>query len=172
VDADRAISLAMTFWKLGIASEDDIIAWADARIRESEKPDMRLIDLSTLGPKHCDKLPWEEFPATPLLLPFPVAFSAFAPTLDLADDDALLAFARWASIECVSTDGWNGHPIVDFGYQVDHLRVDMESPELALQYMREHIPQLLQRHGDLWPHRLDNIRIGADVSDENMSSRP
>lgn len=151
----------MTFWELGIASEDDIIAWADARIRESEKPDMRLIDLSTLGPKHCDKLPWEEFPAKPLSLPFPVVFSAVAPTLDLTDDDALLAFAGRAFIGCVSTDGWYGHPIMDFGYQVDHLRVDMASPELALQHMRQHLPQLLQRYGDLWPYRLDDIRIDA-----------
>lgn len=153
----------MTFWKLGIASEEDIIAWADARIRESDAPDMRLIDLATLGPAHCHRLPWEEFPARPLLLPFPVIFSAVAPTLDLADDDALLAFSRRAFIECVSTDGWDGHPIMEFGYQVDHLHVDMASPQLALQHMREHLPGLVQRYGDLWPHRLDEIRIETNV---------
>ena len=106
----------MTFWELGIASEDDIIAWADARIRDSEHPDMRLIDLSTLRPKHCDKLPWEEFPAAPLLLPFPVAFSAFALTLDLADDDALLAFPAYAA------------PVAEAARIADELRV--ASPRL------------------------------------------
>ena len=163
MDADRAISLAMTFWRLGIASDGDIIAWADARIRELDTPDMQLIDLATLGPAHCDRLPCEEFPAKPLLLPFPVIFSAVAPTLDLADDDALLAFARRASIECVSTDGWDGHPVMGFGYQVDHLRVDMASPELALQHIREHLPELVQRYGDLWPYRLDEIRIETNA---------
>ncbi len=154
----------MTFWKQGIASEDDIIAWADARIRESEKPDMRLIDLSTLGPKHCDKLPWEEFPATRLQLPFPVIFSAVAPSLDMSDDDALLEFAKRASIESISTDGWGGHPIIRFGYQVDHLLHDMQSPQSALRYIREQLPDLLQRYSDLWPYRLDDVRIEADAS--------
>ncbi|HEY1136623.1 MAG TPA: hypothetical protein VGE64_03940 [Xanthomonadaceae bacterium] len=161
MDAERAISLAMTFWQLGIASEYDIIAWADARIRDSEQPDMRLIDLSTLGPKHCDKRPREEFDVEALQLPFPIIFSAVAPTLDLADDGALLIFARQASIDCISTDGWDRHPIMDFGYQVDHLLCDMQSPQSAVGYIREQLPGLLQRYSDLWPYRLDDIRIDA-----------
>lgn len=164
MDADRVISLAMTFWELGIASEDDIIAWADARIRESEEPDMRLIDLSTLGPKHCDKLPWADFPVARLSLPLPVLFSALASTLDLTDDDALLAFARRVFFECLGYDDTDAGPIMRFGYQADHLLCDMQSPQLALRYIREQFPDLLQHYSDLWPYRLDDVRIEADAS--------
>lgn len=161
MDADRAISLAMTFWELGIASEDDIIAWADARIRDSEQPDMRLIDLSTLGPKHCDKLPWADFPVDCPPLPLPVLFSALASTLDLTDDEALLAFAKRVFLECLGYDDTDADPIKRFGYQVDHLLCDMQSPQSAVAYIREQLPGLLQQYSDLWPYRLDEIPIDA-----------
>lgn len=53
----EALSIALSLWKIGLVSSEELIAWIDAHIGVSNNPDEALVQLSLDGPDACLKRP-------------------------------------------------------------------------------------------------------------------
>ncbi|WP_260447005.1 hypothetical protein [Nostoc sp. 2RC] len=49
------LAIALTLWNIGLVSEQNLIAWADAQILAIEKPADDLLEITTKGAKVCLK---------------------------------------------------------------------------------------------------------------------
>src|SRR5690606_20428329 len=70
----ETLSIALSLWKIGLVSSEELIAWVDAQIQMSDNPDEVLVQLSFNGPETCVNRPIYEFPIRPIELTFTEEF--------------------------------------------------------------------------------------------------
>lgn len=153
----EAISLVLAFYDAGLASSDEVVAWADAQIRACEQPDPLLFDLSLEGPRHCLRRPVHEFPLRPTRMSFAQRFAARALVLSPDDDAAGFAFLHWATVACMGED--LDEPLVNFSHLLDHHLNDLDDAGGALRELREGLPVLIPHCRQLWPYSFEDICI-------------
>jgi len=137
----RSIENTLALWMSGLLSSDEVATWAAREITRRDQPPMELFDLVSDGPEKCMKRAEFDFPPRPSQLTYLQAFAVRAVVLDLASDESLNEFANWAARSCMGEDLDN--PVVQLGYQLDHLLDDCEDPEVAKPLVRTELPSLL-----------------------------
>jgi len=137
----RPIERVIALWKIGILSDEEVVAWADHEILQSECTPQELTDLSLCGPAKCTRKPAFEFPAGSTTLPYVTEFALRAAALSLSSAEKVLDFCRWCARSSMGEE--LQCPEVSFGYKVDHLLYDCNLEEEALQYVRSELPELL-----------------------------
>ena len=135
----ETLSIALSLWKLGIVSSEDLIAWVDAQIQMSDNPDEALVQLSLNGPEACLKCPIYEFPIRPIKLTFTEEFSLRLSMLDAHSDSEVGTFIKWATVKCMGED--LDDPIVIFCYQLE----DAWTLEKQVSFLRNELPPLISR---------------------------
>ncbi len=131
----------LSVWAAGFLSDEQVSGWAERVLMSHADPAQIptwLLELVEHGPGPCFEL--EGF-GRPPKLDFPSQFSLHAVELDLASDDAVSAFARWAAGNCLGEDLEN--PVVRFGYYLDHLIDDCGRLDWAVAQVREDLPGML-----------------------------
>lgn len=130
IDNMKSIPTVMALWKEGYFSDEDVVAWADAKILKSEgdlaEP---LIELSLKGPSHCENLESYVFPEM-RKLSFSEKFAVRLKSIDITSSESLMKFITWASCEAMGEDLRN--PEVLFGYLLDEAFGYEEGNPLAL----------------------------------------
>jgi hypothetical protein len=135
------LSVALTLWEIGLVSEADLVAWADAQILEQENPSDELFEISLHGPAWCLKWEARELTTRPVQLTFIEEFSLRACALNLASDRAATRCVDWASRLCMGED--LAQPEVRLGYDLDHLSADCQDMPAAIRLLREKLPALM-----------------------------
>jgi len=135
-----AIIAALTFWQMGFASSEDVVAWADTEILKSDVPTQELIDLSFDGPATCLKQAEYVFPPRPIRLSYQDEFRLRALFVDLNSEEDTFQFVDWASRHCIGED--LSIELVILGYQFDHFIFDCNDGAGAIALAREKIPAL------------------------------
>lgn len=160
---ELSIEQVLTLWDQGLVTSDDVVGWADRRIGAMDRPPIEIIELSADGPAACVRRDVRDFPLRPLPLSFQEAFAIRALVLDLADDEAVLGFARWAGHR-----SWSGPMDTDF-FMTHHELSDaigyvatQESVPDLMRIVREDVPMLLPRCVGI-ARRLDPDRSVGDL---------
>lgn len=127
-------------WREGLVSDAEIATWAERRLLACPDDAIPtwLLQLIESGPGACQEIagfPWPE------PLDYVAAFSLRAASVALADDDAVLAFAHWASRRAIGND--DELPEVALGYYLDHLLDDCRRDDWAVDHVRKELPPLL-----------------------------
>lgn len=133
------LSIALSLWKIGLVSSEELIAWVDAQIQMSDNPDEVLAQLSLNGPETCVKRPIYEFPIRSIELIFTEEFSLRVSMLDSHSEPDVRNFIKWATVKCMGEDLDN--PIVIFCYQLE----DIWTLEAQVAFVRNELPPLLSR---------------------------
>lgn len=137
----RTIETTLGLWACGYLSSEDVDAWAVAELDRTERPSSELLDLVVYGPERCLKRPSYDYPARPREFSYIEEFSLRAVRTSLASDDSVAAFVNWAGDHCIGED--LSLPMVELGYQLDHLVCDCHELEGAVALVREALPGLL-----------------------------
>ena len=135
------LSVALTLWDIGLVSEADLVAWADAQILEQENPSDEFFEISLHGPAWCLKWEARELMTRPVQLTFLEEFSLRACALNLASDPSATRFVDWASRFCMGEE--LKQPEVSLGYHLDHLSADCGDMPAAIRLLREKLPALM-----------------------------
>lgn len=137
----RPIERVVALWRMQFLSDEEVVAWADHLILESECAPQELIDLSLYGPAQCIRKSDAEFPAASALLSYSTEFALRASALSISSNESVLAFCKWCARSVIGEE--LKIPEVSFGYQVDHLLYDCCLEEDAIEYVRRELPRLL-----------------------------
>jgi len=129
-------------WDAGLIEDTVIVTRADEEIARRAPRDIPdwLMDLAMQGPGSY----WGKGSSEPRAadLPFDVELAFRATAVEIGDDASALRFARWLSHACMGrshTDPW-----VQLGYELDYLLdVDLQLG-VAVELVREHLPQVLK----------------------------
>ncbi len=84
----ESLTTALSLWKVGLVSSEELIAWVDVHVGASENPNEALVNLSLDGPDACLKRPIYDFPPRPLELTFIDEFALRVSGLDLSEPPA------------------------------------------------------------------------------------
>lgn len=136
----NAIVAALTLWRMGFTSSEDVIAWADMEIVKSDVPTQELIDLSFDGPAACLNQAEYVFPPRPIRLSYQDEFLLRAIFVDLNSEEDTFQFVDWASRHCMGQD--LSIEVVILGYQFDHFICDCNDRAAAIALTREKLPAL------------------------------
>ena len=139
---DIAIKRVLALWRLGLLSSAEVVAWADRMIMNSNEIGEAITELSLKGPERCRELPRADFPH-PDPLSFLDAFSLRVSALDTSSVPELCRFVEWLSRACMGEE--LSVLEVKFGYYVEHLWGDCNDMQAAASYVRQHLPEFLQR---------------------------
>lgn len=135
----ETLSIALSLWKIGFVSSEELIAWVDAQIQMSDNPDEFLVQLSLNGPETCLKRPIYEFPIRPIELTFTEEFGLRVSMLDSQSEPEVSNLIKWATVKCMGED--LDDPIVIFCYQLE----DVWTLEAQVAFLRHELPPLLSR---------------------------
>ncbi|OHC29226.1 MAG: hypothetical protein A3J71_08480 [Pseudomonadales bacterium RIFCSPHIGHO2_02_FULL_60_43] len=135
----ETLSIALSLWKLGLVSSEELIAWVDAQIQMSDNPDEVIVQLSLNGPETCLERPIYEFPIRPIELTFTEEFGLRVSMLDPHSEPEVSNFIKWATVKCMGED--LDDPIVIFCYQLE----DIWTLEAQVAFLRNELPPLLSK---------------------------
>jgi hypothetical protein len=138
----NSITAALTLWSVGLATHEAIVSWADSEISLAESPSSELIELSLEGPAKCIMQAEYSFPFRPATLSFEQEFGLRGMFVDISSDRSVQSFAEWASRCCMGHDLKS--PVVSFGYELDHLLTDCDSPAMAAVAVKARISELVK----------------------------
>jgi len=139
----RTIEDTLSLWVSGLLTAEQVTDWAGLELARLDHPPAELIDLVTDGPETCLKRAQADFPPRATRLRYVDEFALRAAALDLAAEDAVQGFADWASRRCLGED--LADPLVQLGYQLDHLLCDCQDGAAAMALVRDDLPSLLPR---------------------------
>ncbi|BAY66711.1 hypothetical protein NIES22_68550 (plasmid) [Calothrix brevissima NIES-22] len=134
------LEIALTLWNIGIVSEQNLIAWADAQILAIEKPADDLLEIATKGAKVCIKQGLIE--TLPIALGYSEEFFIRAYLLDIECDSATKSFIAWVAHNCC---GSTEIPEAVLGYHLEHLYCDCEDVDAAISLLRAELPKIMPR---------------------------
>lgn len=137
----EAIISAMTLWREGFTTADELISWAYRRIQEMPSPPTELLALAFDGPMACLRRPEYDYPCRPRELNFSQKFALRACLLNLKSDSSVSDFVKWLARAAMGED--LEHPEVKLGYQVEHNWDDCGDMKLAIRYVRDEVSKLL-----------------------------
>lgn len=135
----ESLSIALSLWKIGLVSSEELIAWTDAHIGVSNNPDEALVQLSLDGPDACLKRPIYEFPYRPIELTFTEEFGLRVSALNIQSEFEVNNFIRWATVKCMGEN--LDDPIVIFCYQLE----DRCTLEAQVAFLHNELPLLKSR---------------------------
>lgn len=130
----EAMSVVLGLWKVGVASSEAVVAWADGNIARCDAPPMELVELSLYGPVACTRRAEADFPIRPAAFAFGQEFAIRAFVLSTNDDERVLALADWLSRSCMGKDLADAD--VALGYQLDHLLCECNDSAAAIATLR------------------------------------
>ncbi|MBD2215178.1 hypothetical protein H6G27_35875 [Nostoc linckia FACHB-104] len=134
------LEIALTLWSIGLVSEQNLIAWADAQILAIEKPADDLLEIATKGAKVCIKKGLIE--TLPIALGYSEEFFIRAYLLDIECDSATKSFIAWVAHNCC---GSTEIPETLLGYHLEHLYCDCEDVDAAISLLRAELPKIMPR---------------------------
>ncbi|AFZ01515.1 hypothetical protein [Calothrix sp. PCC 6303] len=142
------LAIALTLWSIGLVSEQNLIAWADAQILAQEKPANDLLEIATKGAKVCLKQGLIE--TLPIALGYSEEFFIRAYLLNLECDTpqeslcerATKSFIAWVAHNCC---GSTEIPEAVLGYHLEHLYCDCEDVDAAISLLRVELPKIMPR---------------------------
>lgn len=134
------LEIALTLWSIGLVSEQNLIAWADAQILAIEKPADDLLEIATKGAKVCLKQGLIE--TLPIALGYSEEFFIRAYLLDIECDSATKSFIAWVAHNCC---GSTETPEAVLGYHLEHLYCDCEDVDAAIAMLRVELPKIMPR---------------------------
>ncbi|AKG21597.1 hypothetical protein [Calothrix sp. 336/3] len=134
------LAIALTLWNIGIVSEQNLIAWADAQILAIEKPAYDLLEIATKGAKVCLKQGLIE--TIPIALGYSEEFFIRAYLLNLECDGSIKSFIAWVSHNCC---GSTEIPEASLGYHLENLYCDCEDVDAAIAMLRVELPKIMPR---------------------------
>jgi hypothetical protein len=132
------LSIALTLWNIGIVSEQNLIAWADAQILAQDRPNCDLLEVAAKGAAVC--LNRGSISTSLLSLSYSEEFSIRSYLLDLKCDRAAAAFIEWVDRNCF---GSAEIPECLLGYQLQDLYSDREDVDAAIALLRNELPKLM-----------------------------
>lgn len=135
----KTLSIALSLWKLGLVSSEELIAWIDAHIGASDNLDEALVQLSLDGPGACLKRPIYEFPYRPIELTFTEEFGLRVSALNIQSKFEVINFIKWATIKCMGEN--LDDPIVIFCCQLE----DFCTLEAQVAFLHDELPPLIPR---------------------------
>lgn len=135
----ETLSIALSLWKLGLVSSEELIAWIDAHIGVSDNPDEALVQLSLDGPDTCLKRPIYEFPVRPIELTFTEEFGLRVSALNIQSEFEVNNFIKWATVKCMGEN--LDDPIVIFCYKLE----DFCTLEAQVAFLHNELPPLIPR---------------------------
>lgn len=135
----ETLSIALSLWKLGLVSSEELIAWVDAHIQVFDNPDEVLVQLSLNGPDTFLKRPTYEFPIRPMELTFTEEFGLRVSVLDSYSESEVSNFIKWVTINCMGED--LDDPIVIFCYQLE----DVWTLEAQVTFLLDELPPLMSQ---------------------------
>ncbi|MBD2451920.1 hypothetical protein H6G76_33330 [Nostoc sp. FACHB-152] len=143
------LAIALTLWNIGLVSEQNLIAWADAQILAIEKPADDLLEIATKDAKVCLKKGLIE--TLPIALGYSEEFFIRAYLLDIECDGgshsfqeyrATKSFIAWVAHNCC---GSTETPEALLGYHLEHLYCDCEDVDAAIAMLRVELPKIMPR---------------------------
>jgi hypothetical protein len=146
------LSIALTLWKIGMVSEENLVVWADTQILNQAQPDSDLLEIAANGAVFC--LKQSTISTYPFTLNFSQEFWLRAYLLDLTCDRAIEHFIQWVARNCV---GEIEIPESSLGYQLDHLYYDCEDIAGAIALLQDKLPQLMPHYQNFATYLLEQV---------------
>lgn len=137
------LQVILTLWHYGHMTENQVIDWAWKQFSLEATPSQELLELATDGPMRCLKRSWADFSPRPIELTYEQEFSLRAVRTTLDSEASILELARWAADRAMGED--LADPMVQLGYQWDHLINDCEDIDAAVALARKSLPQVMPR---------------------------
>jgi hypothetical protein len=137
------VEVVLTLWCYGHIADGEVTRWAWAQVALQDKPSEELLDLATDGPIRCLKRAAADFSPRPIKLTYEQEFSLQAVRTEADSDDSTLRLAIWAAKRAMGED--LSDPLVQLGYQWDHLINDCGDTRAAVSLVRSALPKIMPR---------------------------
>ena len=137
----QSVEQVLALWKIGLFTDDAVIAWADDQIRASTCASQDVVNLALWGPEKSLKQPVYEFSPRPLEFTFHELFSVLAPMVDLDCDAEATHFLEWAARHAMGES--LDEPLVVLSYELDQAMDNYQNPGAALLLLQKELPLLL-----------------------------
>ncbi len=137
------LEVVLTLWRYGHMTEEEVTGWAWNQVALEATPIQELLDLAADGPMRCLKRAAADFSARPVELTYEQEFSLRAIRTEPDSEDSVLRLATWAAKRAMGEE--LSDPLVQLGYQWDHLINDCEDANAAVALARNSLPQVMLR---------------------------
>jgi hypothetical protein len=124
-------------------TDGEVRAWAWTRVGLEASPSQEVLELASDGPTTCLKRSSADFPPRHVELNYEQEFSLRAVRTALDSEDSILDLAKWAAKRAMGEELTD--PLVQLGYQWDHLINDCQDTRAAVSLARRSLPQVMPR---------------------------
>ena len=137
------LEVVLTLWRYGHMTEEEVTGWAWNQVALLDTPSQDLLDLAADGPKRCLKRTEADFSPRPVELTYEQEFSLLAVRTAPDSESSVLRLATWAAKRAMGEE--LSDPLVQLGYQWDHLINDCQDTKAAVALARNSLPRVMPR---------------------------